>query len=100
MLDEISRPMKMESNFLCPGKWNRLPYSYNVRRNVYYPMKGEYIIAIIPAKSLLFSEHHKFCMLLFSAYHFAGYGITPKPWELKKPPSRKEANSFPGPIIK
>ncbi|XP_028396337.1 galactinol synthase 1-like [Dendronephthya gigantea] len=59
--------------FAFNGRWNPLPYSYNVRRKIYYPMK---------------------------AYHFAGYGIIPKPWELKKPPSRQEANSFPGPVVK
>lgn len=37
--------------------------------------------------------------LPFSAYHFAGYGITPKPWELENPPTRKEVYSFGGPAI-
>lgn len=58
--------------FAFNGRWNPLPYSYNVRRKLYYPMK---------------------------AYHFAGYGITPKPWEMERPPTEKEVDSFPGPAI-
>ena len=28
-------------SFILPsGRWNPLPYSYNVRRKLYYPMKG------------------------------------------------------------
>lgn len=38
--------------------------------------------------------------IYISAYHFAGYGVTPKPWDMKKPPTKKEAFEFPGPATK
>ncbi|XP_046847928.1 glycogenin-1-like [Xenia sp. Carnegie-2017] len=66
----ISDQVVMWYFFAFAGRWNPLPYSYNVRRKLYYPMK---------------------------AYHFAGYGVTPKPWDMKKPPTKKEAFEFPGP---
>ena len=95
-----------EPVLLFLGKWNRLPYSYNVRRKIYYPMKGSTLFYFYHnnsyQKDMFFKllKHPTNVYVCFSAYHFAGYGITPKPWELKKPPSRKEANSFRGPIIK
>ena len=54
------------------GRWTPLPYAYNVRRKVYHPLK---------------------------VYHFACC-LTPKPWRLKKPLSREEADKFRGPILK
>ena len=37
--------------------------------------------------------------LYYSAYHFAGYGVTAKPWDIKNPPTKKEAFDFPGPGV-
>ncbi|CAB3983953.1 glycogenin-1-like [Paramuricea clavata] len=68
----VSDQVVMWYYFAFTERWNPLPYSYNVRRKLFYPMK---------------------------AYHFAGYGVTPKPWDMKKPPTKKEAYDFPGPAL-
>lgn len=52
------------------GRWTPLPYAYNVRREIYHPMK---------------------------VYHFACC-LTPKAWRVLKPPQRKEADEFEGPF--
>ncbi|XP_028396340.1 glycogenin-1-like isoform X2 [Dendronephthya gigantea] len=68
----VSDQVVMWYYFAFSDRWNPLPYSYNVRRKLFYPMK---------------------------AYHFAGYGVTPKPWDMKIPPTKKEAFDFPGPAV-
>ena len=53
------------------NRWKPLPYAYNVRRMIYWPMK---------------------------AYHFAGTIFYNKPWEYCPYPTRQKAASFNGPI--
>ena len=53
------------------GRWTPIPYAYNVRRQMYHPMK---------------------------LYHFACC-LTPKPWRLSNPPDRAAALRFKGPLI-
>ena len=57
--------------FADNNRWTVLPYTYNVRRIVFRPMK---------------------------AYHFACC-MPPKPWSSKCRPSRREAKDFNGPIM-
>lgn len=54
------------------GRWTPLPYAYNVRREIYHPMK---------------------------VYHFACC-LTPKAWRVMIPPSRTEVQNFKGPLSK
>lgn len=54
------------------GRWMPLPYAYNVRREIYHPIK---------------------------VYHFACC-LTPKAWRVMHPPSRQEADDFKGPLKK
>lgn len=58
--------------YVNAGKWAQLPYSYNVRRLIFHPMK---------------------------AYHFACC-IPPKPWSAKCRPNRREAKMYNMPITK
>ena len=52
------------------GLWTPLPYAYNVRREIYHPMK---------------------------VYHFACC-LTPKAWRVMHPPSRSQSENFEGPL--
>ena len=57
--------------FIDAGKWNKLPYAYNIRRIIYRPLKS---------------------------FHFACC-YPPKPWTAKCRPSREEAKLYKGPIL-
>ena len=57
--------------FKTRKRWTPLPYAYNVRTHLYFPMK---------------------------AYHFAGTYLYSKPWDLCPRPSRKTVVQFEGPI--
>ena len=57
--------------FVDAGKWNKLPYAYNIRRIIYRPLKS---------------------------FHFACC-YPPKPWTAKCRPSREEAKLYKGPIL-
>ena len=54
------------------GRWMPLPYAYNVRREIYHPMK---------------------------VYHFACC-LTPKAWRVMHPPPRSAAEGYEGPLDK
>ena len=57
--------------YAADGNWRALPYTYNIRRIVFRPMKS---------------------------FHFACCQ-PPKPWSARCRPSRKEAGDFKGPIV-
>lgn len=57
--------------FADQGRWLPLPYSYNVRRAVYRPLK---------------------------AYHYAGK-FKPKAWKDPNRPTEEEAKNFKGPLL-
>ena len=52
------------------GRWTPIPYAYNVRREIYHPLK---------------------------VYHFACC-LTPKAWRVLNPPTELQLDSFEGPI--
>ncbi|XP_046857927.1 glycogenin-1-like isoform X2 [Xenia sp. Carnegie-2017] len=80
--------------FAFQGRWNPLPYAYNVWRLSFYPLKGIWSPLV---RSYKVDESLYYPM---KAYHFAGFGVIRKPWEVKKRPSRKEAAMFSGPLLK
>lgn len=57
--------------YVAEGNWKRLPYAFNIRRNIYRPL---------------------------NSFHFACCS-PPKPWSAKCRPSRKEAEDYDRPIL-
>ena len=58
-------------SLLFPGRWNPLPYSYNVRRKIYYPMKG---VVLFPV--LNFSDHFLSGYLIFSTNVMLNFSLS------------------------
>ncbi|CAB4010596.1 Hypothetical predicted protein, partial [Paramuricea clavata] len=80
--------------FAFQGRWNPLPYAYNVWRLSFYPLKGIWSPLV---RSYKIDESLYYPM---KAYHFAGFGVIRKPWEVKTRPSRLESSKFTGPLLK
>lgn len=80
--------------FAFQGRWNPLPYAYNVWRLSFYPLKGIWSPLV---RSYKIDESLYYPM---KAYHFAGFGVIRKPWEVKTRPSRQESSKFTGPLLK
>ncbi|XP_028406037.1 glycogenin-1-like [Dendronephthya gigantea] len=80
--------------FAFQGRWNPLPYVYNVWRLSFYPLKGIWSPLV---RSYKIDNSLYYPM---KAYHFAGFGVIRKPWEVKKRPSRGESSAFTGPLLK
>ena len=106
------------------GTWSPLVRAYKVDDSLFYPMKGaskllKILVTILKSLKVpitltqlltwLYSESISVCVSLFivvvvcffpSAYHFAGFGVIRKPWEVKKRPTREESARFTGPLLK